>query len=400
LNTILVILMSVLMCLLQPDPLLYFLEELGGSDGGFQSEEEAAAPSQTTFNGLGGDLELADGEITTATSVVGPPAADVGSIYELILSEHQYYKAEEPAVCVDPLATAATTTTTSLIAPSSSPVIVATTHGQGAELVLPATLPSPTTQIVVVSRPAPALAATRAAPVVTPATSSVGGTAGLSSSSGRSASDRAALTRMVNPNDVCSPRLARQDSEEGDAGLLQDLASMLQDSGDVESILSDEDIRQFLQFPPIPTPNLDQAAATVSPPLQQQQNVITASVVSTPATATTPKCNNSGRKRKQPSSSTPVTVSKLPVTPVISIPEIPSLTVHVPDMSSVCFDFESAPLDDDCQRSPDSGCSSMESDSPSSPHSSHDDDPLAMESYNFDWNSNVFSSLDDFITLD
>lgn len=348
----------------KPDSLLCLLEEFSGEVGGYKSEEETAEASQTSINQLG--VELTIGEVAQTGTMVGPTTTELDSINELIFSEHHYYKAQEPRVCISSVhAAASDSIVDSKISNLSSPVML-NIEGIGTELVLYSTLPSAATPDPVFSRSVPA---TSLATTVNPSNR------WNTVSSNLSSSDRAALTRMVNPNDIFTPRPIRIESEGDCNGLLHE--EFLRDL-ELDKMLESEDmfstLSEFLQFP-----------SEDSAPIPQ--NLITRYEVSAPMVSSSPvtKCSTTTRKRKKgstPSASPAIVNSAASPTPL------------VPDMSDIGFD---GTLDEDVHRSPDSGCFSNKSDS-SSPlcertlSPSSDDSGSDIVGFPYDWNSDLFET--------
>ena len=361
--------MIVSLCVFQSDPLLYLLEEFNQqSGGGLQSQEETTSPCTTPLGELGiGEMS---GEVVGEADVVGSAAAQLDTINELIQSEHHYFKIQPTTDVGSNVVVSSTNVHDTVNKPQIS---LLGSESLGAQLSLPT---SQQRQVVVISRPpvpasstsrplqaiAPNLAPRPIAPKVEPR--SLLNTTILST--------REALSRMVNPNEVCVPRTALQPdlaTTSTDAGLLQD--NLLPDLefdkifDESENLLSFEHLSEFLQFP-----------------AEEQQNLIT-------------ELGNSEKDLKKDKAQDVNVVSH------VNVPTSP--TVSVPDMSRVDFDssFDEDFVSSSGQRSPDSGFSTSSYSTSSSPHydplsSPHSDaNDISLQDNILDWGEDAFLSVFD-----
>jgi len=322
----------------------FLREDLSGCGGaGFKQEAQTEEPNATPVSEFGTSLA---GELPEGTPVVGSSSADLDSINELIQTDHLYYKE------VEELKTSSHNEAGLMAIPidSNNNVVIGELRSAGGDIICPATLNAeglgaeftlPTGQVVVITSSAPP--SSTVTDTTRWSTPSQASTTTITTPS----SNKAALTMMVDPNEVYTPRsvltqnnavatgpTAATTHEAKDDDLLDmnlDLAAL-----DYESFVNFDSLEQGFSTLP-PTSNEEQ---------QNHQSMITGTIPPLVKADFSDVTNCNGRQRK-----------------LSSVSSVSPPPVHVPDMSHVInnrLDFNTSCVSDkDCATSSyDSGFSS------------------------------------------
>jgi len=334
----------------KPAAMLHFLEtfvrenlsEWGGA--GFKQEAQTEEPNATPLSEFGTSLA---GELPEGTPVVGSSSADLDSINELIQSDHLYYKEEEE------LKTSSHNEAGLMAIPtdSNNNVVIGDLRSAGGDIISPATLIAeglggeftlPTGQVVVITSSAPP--SSTVTDTTRWSTPSQASTTTITTPS----SNKAALTMMVDPNEVYTPRSVLTQNNAVATGATAATTHEAKDDDlldmnlDLDAVL---DYESFLNFD-----SLEQGFSTLPPTSneeqQNHQSMITGTIPPLVKADFRDVTNCNGRKRK-----------------LSSVSSVSPPPVHVPDMSHVInnrLDFNTSCVSDkDCATSSyDSGFSS------------------------------------------